>query len=108
MPRCCREQLGALFHYLTVINLKFVLLQLTNISETIAHNNPSGLDAAMTSGNPLFNYLRGKDFQFFPLESTAYLVVADTGIEPATKEAVETIAELYQSAPKRNDLAIKN
>ncbi|WP_034552435.1 mevalonate kinase [Carnobacterium funditum] len=97
----------ALFHYFDESLSNSVLLQLTNISETIAHNNPSGLDAAMTSGQSPLYYIKGQDFQFFPLRVTAYLVVADTGITSQTKEAVENIAELYQSAPRETDLAIK-
>lgn len=83
-----------------------VLLELTNISETIAHGNPSGLDAAMTSGqDPLF-FIKGQPFVPFPLNLTAYLVVADTGISGQTKEAVNSIADLYKTAPELTHTAI--
>ncbi|SEK62530.1 mevalonate kinase [Carnobacterium iners] len=97
----------ALFRYFDEPLSNTVLLELTNISETIAHGNPSGLDAAMTSSNSPLYYVKGQEFEFFPLNMTAYLVVADTGITGQTKEAVEHIAQLYQSAPKQTGYLIK-
>lgn len=97
----------ALFHYFKESLSNDVLLELTNISETIAHGNPSGLDAAMTSGTSPLYYIKGQKFEFFPLKVSAYLVVADTGITGQTKEAVENIALLYHSDPKKTDDSIK-
>lgn len=97
----------ALFHYFNESLSNDVLLELTNISETIAHGNPSGLDAAMTSSNSPLYYVKGQKFELFPLKVTAYIVVADTGITGQTKEAVENIAQLYQSAPEETDNSIK-
>ena len=97
----------ALFHYFDESLSNDVLLELTNISETIAHGNPSGLDAAMTSSNSPLYYVKGQEFEFFPLEVTAYIVVADTGITGQTKEAVENIAQLYLTVPEKTDQSIK-
>ena len=65
----------------------------------IAHGNPSGIDAAATSGaDPLFLL---EDFRphFSMNLSNAYLVVADTGIKGQTREAVKDIAQLAQNNP---------
>ena len=97
----------ALFHYFEASLSNDVLLELTNISETIAHGNPSGLDAAMTSSNSPLYYVKGQEFELFPLEVTAYIVVADTGITGQTKEAVENIAQLYLTVPEKTDQSIK-
>ena len=76
------------------------LLELVNVSEVIAHGNPSGLDAAMTSGeNPLY-YIKGKPFVPFSLSIDAYLVVGDTGVKGQTREAVGSIAALMESYPE--------
>ena len=97
----------ALFQYFGEPLTNSVLLELTNIAETIAHGNPSGLDAAITSSHCPLYYIKDKEFEFFPLNVTAYLVVADTGITGQTKEAVETVAALYQSHPYETDASIK-
>ena len=69
-------------------------------SEKIAHGNPSGIDAAATSGaDPLF-FTRGFPPTHFSMNlSNAYLVVADTGIKGQTREAVKDIAQLAQNNP---------
>lgn len=97
----------ALFQYFGEPLANSVLLELTNIAETIAHGNPSGLDAAITSSHSPLYYIKDKEFEFFPLNVTAYLVVADTGITGQTKKAVETVADLYQSHPHETDISIE-
>ena len=97
----------ALFQYFGEPLANSVLLELTNIAETIAHGNPSGLDAAITSGYSPLYYIKDKEFEFFPLSVTAYLVVADTGITGQTKEAVEAVAALYHSHSLETDISIK-
>lgn len=72
------------------------LLELVNFSEKIAHGNPSGIDAAATSGpNPLY-FIKGQELQSFPMNVDAYLVVADTGIKGRTRGAVADVAKMYQ------------
>ncbi|MDH6363946.1 mevalonate kinase [Enterococcus sp. PF1-24] len=72
------------------------LLAFVNLSEKVAHGNPSGIDAAATSGpNPLY-FIRGEELATFPMNIDAYLIVADTGIKGQTRQAVADVAELYQ------------
>ncbi|MFY9901662.1 MAG: mevalonate kinase [Trichococcus sp.] len=82
----------ALFAYFDKPLDQATLLRLVNISEMVAHGNPSGLDAATASGEaPLF-YIKGQPFEAFPLNLKAYMIVGDTGVTGQTKEAVASIA----------------
>lgn len=76
------------------------LLDLVDISEKIAHGNPSGLDAAMTSGNTPLYYRKGQPFSPFQLNMNGYLIVGDTGVTGQTKEAVQNIANQLVSTEK--------
>ncbi|SDQ20721.1 mevalonate kinase [Carnobacterium viridans] len=84
----------AVFNYYSVPLTDDKLLTLANISETIAHGNPSGLDAAMTSGRHPLYYIKGKPFVPFKVSLSAYLIVADTGLKGQTRDAVASIAQL--------------
>lgn len=91
----------ALFAYFSAPLTDDTLLTLANISETIAHGNPSGLDAAMTSGRHPLYYVKGEPFIPFPLSMPAYLIVADTGLKGQTKDAVASIAQLNTEKPEK-------
>lgn len=78
------------------------LLAIVDISEKIAHGNPSGLDALMTSSSIPYYYIKGQPFEPINLKLTAYLVVADTGITGQTREAVQSIAAKLTSADGAN------
>ena len=84
----------AVFNYYSVPLTDDKLLTLANISETIAHGNPSGLDAAMTSGRHPLYYIKGEPFVPFKVSLSAYLIVADTGLKGQTRDAVASIAQL--------------
>lgn len=72
------------------------LLHFVDFSEKIAHGNPSGIDAAATSGaNPIY-FIKGKTMDAFLLNIDAYLIVADTGIKGQTREAVADVAQLMK------------
>lgn len=90
----------ALFNYFQKSLSREQLLELVNVSEVIAHGNPSGLDAAMTSGNEPLYYVKGQPFVPFSMSLDAYLVVGDTGIKGQTREAVASIAALMKENPK--------
>ena len=90
----------ALFAYFSTPLPDETLLTLANVSETIAHGNPSGLDAAMTSGRHPLYYIKGEPFVPFPLSMSAYLIVADTGLKGQTRDAVASIAQLNQENPE--------
>lgn len=96
----------ALFNYFKKELTTACLMELTDISEKIAHGNPSGLDTAMTSSqSPLF-FIKGQPIIPFLLNVSAYLVVADTGVTGQTKEAVNSIALLSQRSPEKTTAAI--
>ncbi|MFL2100046.1 mevalonate kinase [Desemzia sp. FAM 24101] len=89
----------ALYNYFDCPLSHDQLLELVNISEVIAHGNPSGLDAAMTSGDSPLYYIKGKPFVPFSLLIDAYLVVGDTGVKGQTRDAVGSIALLMETNP---------
>ena len=70
------------------------LLKYVDYSEQIAHDNPSGIDAAATSGTQPILFEKGHRFEAFPLNVDAYLLVADTGIKGQTRQAVKDVATL--------------
>lgn len=72
------------------------LLKYVDYSEQIAHDNPSGIDAAATSGNQPILFEKGQPFEAFPLNVDAYLLVADTGIKGQTRQAVKDVATLVK------------
>ncbi len=72
------------------------LLRWANVSEKIVHGNPSGIDAAIVSGEKTLYYIKGKPFMPFEFKLNAYLVVGDTGKEGQTKAAVEGVRQLIE------------
>lgn len=76
------------------------LLQYVNFSEKIAHGNPSGIDAAATSGTQPIYYQKNTPITPFPLHLDAFLVVADTGIKGQTRAAVRSVATLANENPE--------
>lgn len=72
------------------------LLKYVDYSEQIAHDNPSGIDAAATSGTQPILFEKGQPFEAFPLNVDAYLLVADTGIKGQTRQAVKDVATLVK------------
>jgi len=90
----------AIFDYFDYSFTQKELLSLVNYAEKIAHGNPSGIDAAATSGkNPLF-FIKGEALHTFQMNvPQAYLVVADTGIKGQTREAVADVATLLSNDP---------
>lgn len=76
------------------------LLEIVDISEKIAHGNPSGLDALMTSSSAPYYYIKGQPVTPIELRLAAVLVVADTGKTGQTKEAVASIGEKIRGKNK--------
>ena len=76
------------------------LLKWVDFSEAIAHGNPSGIDAAATSGEAPIYFKRDFPFESFPLNIDAYLLVADTGIKGQTRSAVRSVAALMEQQPE--------
>ncbi|MDT2596212.1 mevalonate kinase [Enterococcus dongliensis] len=75
------------------------VLHFVNQAETVAHGNPSGIDATTISGTEPILYQKGIGFQSFQLNMDAFLVVADTGIKGQTRKAVRDIAQLMELRP---------
>ncbi|MCM2139988.1 mevalonate kinase [Vagococcus fluvialis] len=82
----------ALFDFFKANLTQSELLEIVHISEKIAHGNPSGLDALMTSSYTPFYFVKGKEFEKLNMNLDGFLIVGDTGVTGQTKEAVESIA----------------
>lgn len=76
------------------------LLKYVDKAETLAHGNPSGLDARVTSSYTPIYYRRGSQFTPLALTIEGYLISADTGIKGQTREAVEGVAKLLEAEPE--------
>ncbi|MFD2306710.1 mevalonate kinase [Enterococcus termitis] len=86
-----------LFDYFDAEYSPETLLQLVDHAEKIAHGNPSGIDAAATSGEEPIFFIKGQPLEKFPMNvSNAYLIVADTGIKGQTRSAVSDVAHLFE------------
>lgn len=77
------------------------LLTIVHEGEKIAHGNPSGLDALMTSSHTPYYFIKGQEPKAVPLNLDAYLIVADTGMTGQTKKVVEKIAKKVSGPDKR-------
>lgn len=87
----------ALYDYFDEPCTQEVLLPLVNGAEKIAHGNPSGIDAAATSGKESLFFIKGHPLEPFPMNvSNAFLIVADTGIKGQTRAAVRDVARLFE------------
>lgn len=83
------------------------LLFYVDISEKIAHGNPSGLDARVTSSHSPLYYKKDTIFDSFPLRLSGYLIAADTGMKGQTKQAVQDVAQQMKHSYKKTKHAIE-
>ncbi|PAV28184.1 mevalonate kinase [Virgibacillus profundi] len=91
----------SLFNYSEVNYSDEELLRLANIAETFAHGSPSGIDTlTITSGSPVW-YEKEHPIDFINLSDDFHFVVADSGRIGDTRLAVESVAGLLKSAPRR-------
>lgn len=98
----------ALFAYFEKPLSSSKLLEYVDSSEEIAHGNPSGLDARVTSGEfPVF-YKKGQILEPFPLNISGYLIVADTGIKGQTKQTVKDVAKLMTEFPEQTTDVVRS
>lgn len=72
------------------------LWDIVQSSEKITHGNPSGVDAATTSGKQPVFFIKDKTIQPLEINVDAYLVVGDSGKTGHTLEAVQDVALLCQ------------
>lgn len=90
----------ALFAYYQKELTDSELWDIVQSSEKIAHGNPSGIDAATTSGKFPIYFVKNQPIQPLTLNLHAYLVVADTGVTGNTLEAILDVATLLENEPK--------
>lgn len=69
----------------------------SSISEKIVHGNPSGLDTAIIMKEESLYYIKGKVFEPFHINLDGYLIVADTGEQGQTKDAVADVKKIIDS-----------
>lgn len=72
------------------------LWEIVQSAEKIAHGNPSGVDAATTSGSQPVFFIKGQEMAALNIQLDAYLLVADTGKTGQTLEAVADVARLIE------------
>lgn len=65
----------------------------TQISETCAHGNPSGVDALTTSFDAAWWFVKGETPIPISLSLPAYLIIAQTHEQGSTKQAVEKVKD---------------
>ncbi len=97
----------AFYDYLAQPLSREQLLQHVQISEKIAHGNPSGIDSAATSSLEPIYFVKGHPFDYFSLNIDAFLIVADTGIKGQTREAVKDVAHLFEKNQQKTGQKIK-
>lgn len=86
----------ALFAYYNKELTDDELWEIVQSSERIAHGNPSGIDAATTSGRSPIFFVKNQAIEPLQLQLEAYLVVADTGIIGNTSEAIASVADFLE------------
>ncbi|HEL1766050.1 TPA: mevalonate kinase [Streptococcus suis] len=90
----------ALFAYYKKELTDSELWDIVQSSEKIAHGNPSGIDAATTSGKSPVFFIKHQPIEPFELKLHAHLVVADTGVTGNTLEAISDVADLLEKKPE--------
>lgn len=91
----------SLFIYAEKSYTEDILLELANVSETYAHGAPSGIDSlTITSEYPVW-YEKDQPANYIKPQDDLYFIVADSGRMADTRSAIESIASLLKSAPKR-------
>lgn len=76
-----------------------LLLALADIEEQVTHRSPSGLDAATVSSDQPLYYVKGHNGVPIKMDLQASLVIADTGVKGATKEAINAVKEELTTRP---------
>ena len=73
------------------------LLALADVEEQITHRSPSGLDAATVSAKTPLYYVKCQAGTPIPMNLQATMVIADTGVKGATKEAIMAVQDLLKT-----------
>ncbi|MGR3741783.1 mevalonate kinase [Companilactobacillus sp. DQM5] len=84
------------------------LIKEINISETIIHGHPSGVDAvSVTASDPLW-FQKDQLPKSIDMNITGYFVIADSGIRGKTGEAVNDVKKLIENNPDEYNKYLKN
>lgn len=75
------------------------LNHLVSIAESIHHFNPSGLDATTILNEKMMVYRRNNGIEYLDSKLEGFLVVADSGKQGNTQEAVREVKQLLESKP---------
>ncbi|KRK32773.1 mevalonate kinase [Loigolactobacillus bifermentans] len=86
---------------------RHTLLALAAISEKITHGNPSGMDAATTSATAPIWFVKGQQSHDLPINTSGYLVIADSGFKGQTGPAVATVRERMDDFPQETKVFIR-
>lgn len=96
-----------LYDYFNKVLSREDLLRWADMSETIVHGNPSGLDARIISGERPLYYIKGKTFDPFDFSLDSYLIAADSGQLGQTKASLADVRKLVESNPEKGESLIK-
>ncbi|MDU0348059.1 mevalonate kinase [Actinomyces sp. MRS3W] len=75
------------------------LLALTHMAEQVAHDRPSGLDAAATSAPAPIRFQSGEMRPLAQRIAGGHIVIADSGVHGSTREAVRGLRLRYEASP---------
>lgn len=84
-----------------------LLNEFVSVSETIAHQNPSGLDAMVVRSDQSVYYIRNQGTEYFTVNLPGYLVIADTGVQGETGAAVRAVGTLVADKSSQGKSWIK-
>lgn len=87
----------AFYHYTHTALEDQTLFNWVQQAETIAHGNPSGIDALTTSFDHAWVYTKGSAPQPLSISLPATLIIAQSPQTGSTKEAVEKVADYVHS-----------
>ncbi|WP_251546363.1 mevalonate kinase [Limosilactobacillus caecicola] len=90
---CAVAIIRAFFDYYQAPLDRPTLLQWADIEEQVTHRSPSGLDAATVSSPDPVWFHKGEKGTPINLNLEATMVIADTGIKGATREAIATVKD---------------
>ena len=74
------------------------------MSEIIAHTNPSGIDARITMLDTPIIYGKNQALKTLTLDLNAYMVIGFSGMRGQTKKAVLNISEVYDHIETKNHI----
>lgn len=84
------------------------LLKWADIEEKVTHRSPSGLDAATCSSDLPIWFVKGQTNRPIELNLNATMVIADTGVQGRTKEAITAVKGLLDSDPEKAQALIEH